>query len=119
MTTNPNVPGQNRDHRELRLVDLLRAMGMGLLATAAAVYPSLVHPSMTGPLGVGGAVLGALAGAGALLLARSGTVADAGNGRSRGYVLAGSTHRLRRRRDRLGRRGFVDHISDEADCLAK
>ncbi|MFJ2111938.1 hypothetical protein ACIOEX_08500 [Streptomyces sp. NPDC087850] len=64
MTTNPNVPGQDRDHRELRLVVLLLAMGMGLLATGAAVYLSLVHPSMAGPLGVGAAVLGALAGAG-------------------------------------------------------
>ncbi|MFG2978868.1 hypothetical protein ACGFYY_38510 [Streptomyces sp. NPDC048331] len=39
-------------------------LGMGLLATGAAVYLSLVHPSTAGPLGVGATVLGALAGAG-------------------------------------------------------
>jgi hypothetical protein len=63
MTTNADAPRQDRDHRELRMIVLLLALAMGLLITGAAVYLALVHPSLAGPLGVGAAVLGALASA--------------------------------------------------------
>ncbi|MFF1744364.1 hypothetical protein [Streptomyces mirabilis] len=53
---------QNHDHQELRLVILLLTLLVGLLATAAAVYLARVHPTLAQPLGVGAAVVSALAG---------------------------------------------------------
>ncbi|MER5218623.1 hypothetical protein ABT063_51270 [Streptomyces sp. NPDC002838] len=62
MTTDTDAPRpQDRDHRELRLVLLLLALLAGLLITAAAVYVARVHPSLAQPLGVGAAVMSALA----------------------------------------------------------
>jgi hypothetical protein len=63
MTTNADTPRQDRDYRELHVVVLLLALVVGLLITGAAVYLASVHPSLAGPLGVGAAVLSALAGA--------------------------------------------------------
>ncbi|MFD1831679.1 hypothetical protein ACFSJS_18770 [Streptomyces desertarenae] len=62
MTTNTGMPRRDRDHHELHTAILLLALTVGLLITAAAVYLALAHPTLTGPLGVGAAVLGALAG---------------------------------------------------------
>jgi C4-dicarboxylate transporter len=62
MTTDTDAPRpQDRDHRELRLVLLLLALLVGLLITAAAVYVARVHPTLAQPLGVGAAVMSALA----------------------------------------------------------
>ncbi|MEU9575571.1 hypothetical protein AB0D62_38245 [Streptomyces massasporeus] len=62
MTTETDVPrSQDRDHRALRLVLLLLTLLVGLLITAAAVYVARVHPSLAQPLGVGAAVMSALA----------------------------------------------------------
>ncbi|MDQ1013623.1 hypothetical protein [Streptomyces afghaniensis] len=62
MTTDTDVPrSQDRDHRELHLVLLLLTLLVGLLITAAAVYVARVHPSLAQPLGVGAAVMSALA----------------------------------------------------------
>ncbi|MCQ9130201.1 hypothetical protein [Streptomyces hilarionis] len=52
---------RDRDHQELRLVVLLLALVVGLLITGAAVYLTREHPSLAQPLGVGAAVLSALA----------------------------------------------------------
>ncbi|WP_328939729.1 hypothetical protein OG288_42160 [Streptomyces tauricus] len=58
MTTDTDTPRpQYRDHRQLRLLILLLA----LLITGAAVYVARVHPAYAQPLGVGAAVMGALA----------------------------------------------------------
>ncbi|MFF3663549.1 hypothetical protein [Streptomyces olivochromogenes] len=59
--TDPSCP-QNHDHQELRLVILLLTLLVGLLVTAAAVYLARVHPTLAQPLGVGAAVVSALAG---------------------------------------------------------
>jgi hypothetical protein len=59
--TDPTRP-QNHDHQELRLVILLLTLLVGLLITAAAVYLARVHPTLAQPLGVGAAVVSALAG---------------------------------------------------------
>ncbi|NUK23685.1 hypothetical protein [Streptomyces lunaelactis] len=62
MTTDTDAPGpQDRDHRELRLVLLLLALVVGLLITTAAVYVARVHPTFAQPMGVGAAVMSALA----------------------------------------------------------
>ncbi|TFE38559.1 hypothetical protein E3E14_28075 [Streptomyces sp. ICN441] len=67
MTTNSDTPVQDRDdHRELHMVVLLLTMVVGLLIAGAAVYLARVHPSLAEPLGVGAAVLGALAGVAAI-----------------------------------------------------
>ncbi|MER5465758.1 hypothetical protein ABT010_34850 [Streptomyces sp. NPDC002668] len=63
MTTSADAPRQDRDHRELRMIVVVMALVMGLLIPGAGVYLALVHPSLAGPLGVGAAVLGALASA--------------------------------------------------------
>ncbi|WP_351230121.1 hypothetical protein [Streptomyces sp. NPDC002133] len=67
MTTNTDTPHQDRDHHELRTVVLLLAVAVGLLITGAGVYLALVHPPLAGPLGVGAAIVGALAGAAGLV----------------------------------------------------
>ncbi|WP_086796909.1 hypothetical protein [Streptomyces caniscabiei] len=68
MTTDMDAPRpQDRDHRELRLVLLLLALVVGLLITAAAVYVARVHPSLAQPLGVGAAVMSALAAIGGVV----------------------------------------------------
>ncbi|KAB1976840.1 hypothetical protein [Streptomyces triticiradicis] len=56
-----NSRPQDRDHQELRLVMLLLALVVGLLITGAAVYLAREHPSLAQPLGVGAAVMSALA----------------------------------------------------------
>ncbi|WP_404195827.1 hypothetical protein [Streptomyces tauricus] len=62
MTTDTDTPRpQYRDHRQLRLLILLLALLVGLLITGAAVYVARVHPAYAQPLGVGAAVMGALA----------------------------------------------------------
>ncbi|UYQ60665.1 hypothetical protein [Streptomyces peucetius] len=66
MTTNADAPRQDRGDRKLRTAVLLLGLVMGLMITGAAVYVARVHPSLAGPLGVGAAVLGALAGATAM-----------------------------------------------------
>ena len=53
---------QDREHNELRLVLILLTVVVGLLITAAAIYVARVHPVLAQPLGVGAAVLSALAG---------------------------------------------------------
>lgn len=52
---------QDRDHQELRLVVLLLGLVVGLLITGAAVYLAREHPRLAQPLGVGAAVMSALA----------------------------------------------------------
>ncbi|MGQ4465308.1 hypothetical protein ACN6LC_004709 [Streptomyces violaceoruber] len=52
---------QDRDHQNLRLVVLLLALVVGLLISGAAVYLAREHPSLAQPLGVGAAVISALA----------------------------------------------------------
>lgn len=52
---------QDLDHQDLRLVVLLLALVVGLLITGAAVYLTREHPSLAQPLGVGAAVMSALA----------------------------------------------------------
>lgn len=52
---------QDRDHQDLRLVVLLLALVVGLLISGAAVYLAREHPSLAQPLGVGAAVISALA----------------------------------------------------------
>ncbi|MCT9010534.1 hypothetical protein [Streptomyces rhizosphaerihabitans] len=52
---------QDRSLRELRLVLLLLTLLVGLLITTAAVYVARVHPGLAQPLGVGAAVMSALA----------------------------------------------------------
>ncbi|MFF8534249.1 hypothetical protein ACN6K9_006283 [Streptomyces sp. SAS_267] len=62
MTTDTDASRpQDRRLRELRLVLLLLTLLVGLLITAAAVYVARVHPSLAQPLGVGAAVMSALA----------------------------------------------------------
>ncbi|MFJ3419605.1 hypothetical protein ACIPN8_25025 [Streptomyces sp. NPDC086082] len=62
MTTDTDASRpQGSDHRELRLVVLLLALVVGLLITGAAIYVAREHPSLAQPLGVGAAVMGALA----------------------------------------------------------
>lgn len=61
MTTDTDPPRSDGDHRDLRLAVLLLALVMGLLITAAAVYVAREHPALAQPLGVGAAVMGALA----------------------------------------------------------
>ncbi|MFP3989516.1 hypothetical protein U9R90_18955 [Streptomyces sp. E11-3] len=62
MTTDTDAPRpQDRDHRELRLVLLLLTLLVGLLITMAAIYVARVHPTLAQPLGVGAAVMSALA----------------------------------------------------------
>ncbi|MEV7862983.1 hypothetical protein DIZ27_44995 [Streptomyces sp. NWU339] len=62
MTTDTDdLRRQDRDHQELRLVVLLLALVMGLLITGAAVYLVREYPSLAQPLGVGAAVMSALA----------------------------------------------------------
>ncbi|MDX3537525.1 hypothetical protein PV721_24765 [Streptomyces sp. MB09-01] len=68
MPTSTNAPRPDRDNQELRLAVLLLALALGLMATAAAVYLALVHPSVAEPLGVGAAVLGALTSGAALIV---------------------------------------------------
>ncbi|WP_406422738.1 hypothetical protein OH809_10050 [Streptomyces sp. NBC_00873] len=62
MNTETNAPSAEpyRD-RELRLVVLLLALLLGLLITAAAIYLTRAHPALAQPLGVGAAVISALA----------------------------------------------------------
>ncbi|MGW3312083.1 hypothetical protein ACWDG9_36495 [Streptomyces sp. NPDC001073] len=52
----------DREHHELRLVLILLTIVVGLLITAAAIYVARVHPALAQPLGVGAAVVSALAG---------------------------------------------------------
>ncbi|MFF7452428.1 MULTISPECIES: hypothetical protein [unclassified Streptomyces] len=52
---------QDRDHQDLRLVVLLLALVVGLLITGAAIYLTREHPRLAQPLGVGSAVISALA----------------------------------------------------------
>ncbi|MCY0945666.1 hypothetical protein [Streptomyces antarcticus] len=66
MPPSTNTPRPDPSNQELRVVVLLLALALGLLVTAAAVYVALVHPSVAEPLVVGGAVCGALTGAGGL-----------------------------------------------------
>ncbi|MDW8806526.1 hypothetical protein P1P68_17435 [Streptomyces scabiei] len=68
MTTDTDAPRpQDRCHRELRLALLLLALVVGLLITAAAVYVARVHPTLAQPLGVGAAVMSALAAIGGVV----------------------------------------------------
>ncbi|MFB8137806.1 hypothetical protein [Streptomyces mirabilis] len=63
MTTDTDgTPHQDRERHELRLVLLLLTVVVGLLITAAAIYVARMHPALAEPLGVGAAVLSALAG---------------------------------------------------------
>ncbi|WP_405467126.1 hypothetical protein [Streptomyces canus] len=63
MTTDTNgTSRQDREHQELRLVLFLLTLVVGLLITAAAIYVARMHPALAQPLGVGAAVLSALAG---------------------------------------------------------
>lgn len=52
---------QDRDHQDLRLVVLLLALVVGLLITGAAICLTREHPRLAQPLGVGSAVISALA----------------------------------------------------------
>ncbi|MFE5923186.1 hypothetical protein [Streptomyces sp. NPDC056468] len=62
MTTDTDGPRpQDSEHLDLRLMLLLLALEVGLLITGAAVYLARVHPALAQPLGVGAAVLSALA----------------------------------------------------------
>ncbi|MEU6885654.1 hypothetical protein ABZ918_10655 [Streptomyces viridosporus] len=62
MTTDTDASRpQDRDHQDLRLVVLLLALVVGLLIIGAAVYLARAHPSLAQPLGVGAAVMSALA----------------------------------------------------------
>lgn len=62
MTTDTDEPRpHDGEHRDLRLMLLLLALVVGLLITGAAVYLARVHPALAQPLGVGAAVLSALA----------------------------------------------------------
>ncbi|MGW9022702.1 hypothetical protein ACWGQ5_00390 [Streptomyces sp. NPDC055722] len=62
MTTDTDASRpQDSDHWELRLVVLLLALVVGLLITGAAIYLARVHPTLAQPLGVGAAVMSALA----------------------------------------------------------
>ncbi|WP_406369706.1 hypothetical protein OG788_07830 [Streptomyces sp. NBC_00647] len=62
MTTDTDASRpQDRSLRELRLVLLLLTLLVGLLITTAAVYVARVHPGLAQPLGVGAAVMSALA----------------------------------------------------------
>ncbi|MFJ9805402.1 hypothetical protein [Streptomyces wuyuanensis] len=67
MTTNADAPRHGSGDRKLRTAVLLLGMVMVLMITGAAVYVARVHPSLAGPLGVGAAVLGAVAGAAAMV----------------------------------------------------
>lgn len=58
--TNSSRP-QGSDRRELRLVVLFLALAVGLLITGAAIYLAREHPTLTQPLGIGAAVMSALA----------------------------------------------------------
>ncbi|MEU8789757.1 hypothetical protein [Streptomyces sp. NPDC048643] len=63
MTTDTDgTARQDREHHELRLVLLLLTLVVGLLITAAAIYVARMHPALAQPLGVGAAVVSALAG---------------------------------------------------------
>ncbi|MFE2433080.1 hypothetical protein ACFXJ5_41070 [Streptomyces sp. NPDC059373] len=62
MTSNSNVPAPRDDeHETLRVYLLLLAMVVGLLIAGAAIYLVHLHPSLGEPLGVGAAVVAALA----------------------------------------------------------
>ncbi|MFI5887473.1 hypothetical protein [Streptomyces sp. NPDC051554] len=62
MTTDTDASRpQGSDHPELRLVVLLLALVVGLLITGAAIYLAREHPTLAQPLGVGAAVMCALA----------------------------------------------------------
>ena len=62
MTTDTDAPRrQDGDHRELRLAVLLLTLVLGLLITGAAIYLAREHPVLAEPLGVGAAVMSALA----------------------------------------------------------
>ncbi|MFE9883347.1 hypothetical protein [Streptomyces sp. NPDC005784] len=62
MTTDTDAPRrQDGDHRELRLAVLLLTLVLGLLITGAAIYLAREHPALAQPLGVGAAVMSALA----------------------------------------------------------
>ncbi|MFJ8143221.1 hypothetical protein [Streptomyces sp. NPDC096013] len=63
MTTDSDgTTPQDREHHELRLALILLTIVVGLLITAAAIYVARMHPALAQPLGVGAAVLSALAG---------------------------------------------------------
>ncbi|CAM5362176.1 hypothetical protein [Streptomyces viridochromogenes] len=62
MTTDTDTPHRQDDgHQEVRLAVLLLALVLGLQITGAAVYLACEHPALAEPLGVGAAVMGALA----------------------------------------------------------
>ncbi|MFG2785716.1 hypothetical protein ACGFY7_48855 [Streptomyces prunicolor] len=62
MTTDTDAPRrQDGDHRDLRLAVLLLTLVLGLLITMAAIYLAREHPALAEPLGVGAAVMSALA----------------------------------------------------------
>lgn len=67
MTTNADASRQDRADRKLRTAVLLLGLAMVLMITGAAVYVARVHPSLAAPLSVGAAVLGAVAGAAAMV----------------------------------------------------
>lgn len=52
---------QDRNQQELRMALFLLALVVGLLITGAAIYLAREHPSLAQPLGVGAAVMSALA----------------------------------------------------------
>ncbi|MFH0518450.1 hypothetical protein ACHBTE_14880 [Streptomyces sp. M41] len=64
MTTDTDTDAprpQGPDHTQLRLAVLLLALVVGLLITGASVYLAHAHPELAQPLGVGAAVMSALA----------------------------------------------------------
>jgi hypothetical protein len=62
MTTDTDSPRQqDEDHQELRLAVLFLTLVLGLLITAVAIYLACEHPVLAQPLGVGAAVMSALA----------------------------------------------------------
>ncbi|MDH2393641.1 hypothetical protein QCN29_33750 [Streptomyces sp. HNM0663] len=62
-TREQEQPAPDPPKRSLRTALLLLGLVMVLVITGAAVYVARVHPSLAEPLGVGAAVLGAMAGA--------------------------------------------------------
>ncbi|MGY0055118.1 hypothetical protein ACWY4P_00760 [Streptomyces sp. LZ34] len=54
MTTDPNAPRRDDQYHDVRLYLLLLALTVSLLIVAGLVYVAYQHPSLTGPLGVGG-----------------------------------------------------------------
>ncbi|MFG3172297.1 hypothetical protein [Streptomyces sp. NPDC048200] len=63
MTTDTDgTARRDREDHKLRVVLLLLTIVVGLLITGAAIYVARMHPALVEPLGVGAAVVSALAG---------------------------------------------------------